>query len=93
MTHAEAEAQFGAYNEGKLDRETTRAFHQHLKGCEACQSRVRLQNLVGKAKGRQKALELTSPETQAAIARNRDLLVKILLLIVFGWAVARAGKG
>jgi anti-sigma factor RsiW len=93
MTHAEAEAQFAAYNEGKLDRETTRAFHQHLKGCEACQSRVRLQNLVGKSKGRQASNALTSPETQAAIARNRDLLIKILLLLVLGWAVARIGKG
>jgi hypothetical protein len=93
MTHAEAEAQFAAYNEGKLSREETRAFHQHLKGCETCQSRVRLQNLVGRSKKHQASNELTSPETQASIARNRDLMVKILLLLVLAWAVTRIGKG
>ncbi len=44
---------------------------------------------MGKSKMKEPSKELTSPETQAAMARNRDLLVKILLLLVFGWAVYR----
>jgi hypothetical protein len=89
MTHSEAANSFDAYFAGKLDRETTRALHQHLKTCESCQSRVRVQHAMGKSKMKEPSKELTSPETQAAMARNRDLLVKILLLLVFAWAIHR----
>ena len=85
MTHAEAQACLGAYLSGGLDRESTRGLHAHLKECEACQSHVRLQHALGKSA--QPVLTGLPPETQAAMARNRDLLVKILLLLVFGWAV------
>jgi hypothetical protein len=89
MTHAEASQSFDAYFAGSLDRESTRALHQHLKTCESCQSRVRVQHAMGKSSLKETSKELTSPETQAAIARNRDLLIKILLLLVFGWAIYR----
>jgi hypothetical protein len=43
---------------------------------------------VGKGPGaRGPARDLTDPETQKQIARNRDLLIKILALGIAAWAV------
>ncbi len=89
MTHTEAESLFPAYNKSLLDRGQTRAFHAHLKECEACQARVRLQSTWARSKSSLPSAELTSPETQKAIARNRDLLIKILLMMVIAWAATR----
>lgn len=89
MTHREAEALFPAYDKGSLERAQVRGFHAHLKDCEACQARVRMQSTWAKASQAAPDLSLASPETQKAIARNRDLLIKILLLLVFAWAVFR----
>ncbi len=89
MTHQEAQGLFPAYNKGALDRGQTRAFHAHLKECEVCQSTVRMQSTWAKASQAAPDLSLASPETQKAIARNRDLLIKILLLLVLAWAVHR----
>jgi hypothetical protein len=87
MTHNEAEKLYGAYQKGSLSREQVKDFHAHLKGCEACQSRFRMQNMLGKAQVRKTEQSLLSPETQAAMARNRDLLVKLLILLILAWAV------
>ena len=89
MNHREAEALFPAYNQGALERSQVRDFHAHLKACEACQAHVRMQSTWAKASQAAPDLSLASPETQKAIARNRDLLIKILLLLVFAWAVFR----
>lgn len=89
MNHREAERLFPAYNKGALERAQVREFHAHLKECEICQSRVRMQSTWAKASQAAPDLSLASPETQKAIARNRDLLIKILLLLVFAWAVFR----
>jgi hypothetical protein len=89
VTHAEAERSFDAYFASTLDRAQVRGLHLHLKDCEACQARVRLQNALGHAQKRRSAQALTSPEVQAAMARNRDLLVKILLLLALAWGATR----
>jgi hypothetical protein len=86
VDHAEAERLYDRYFQGKLDRSETRELHAHFKDCERCRSRVRLQRAAaptasGGAQG------LSSPETQRQIARNRDLLIKILILGVAAWAV------
>lgn len=87
MTHNEADRIFSIYQHGSLDREQTRAFHQHLKECETCQSKVRIQSTLMRSKQGEPAD--FSGETQKAMARNRDLLVKLLLLMVAAWAVYR----
>jgi hypothetical protein len=89
MEHREAEALLPAYEAGRLDREGTRALHAHFKACEACQSRIRLRRAAASAGPRAagRAQGLSDPETQRMIARNRDLLIKILLLLVAAWAV------
>lgn len=87
MDHPQAETLLPAYFAGRLDRETMRAFHAHLKGCEICRSRMRLQKAVAQSEGDRPDKSLTSPDTQAQIARNRDLLIKILLLMIFAWFV------
>jgi hypothetical protein len=89
MTHAEAERSFDAYFANTLDREQVRGLHLHLKDCEACQARVRLQRALGQAAQSGPSKALTSPETQAAMARNRDLLVKILILLALAWGATR----
>ena len=89
MTHAEAERSFDAYFANKLDRAQVRGLHLHLKDCEVCQSRVRLQNALGKSARTGLSKSLTSPETQAAMARNRDLLIKILILMAIAWGATR----
>jgi hypothetical protein len=89
MTHGEAEKLYLAYQKGTLSREQVRDFHAHMKGCETCQSRFRMQNMLGKAQARKSDQSLLSPETQAAMARNRDLLVKLLILLILAWAVIK----
>lgn len=88
MTHAEAERLLPAYHAGALDREGTRALHAHFKDCELCRSGIRLRRAAAQRGLPEKdAGGLVSPEVQGQIARNRDLLVKILLLGVAAWAV------
>jgi hypothetical protein len=87
MTHAGAERLYDSYFQGKLDRAATRELHAHFKDCELCRSRIRLQRAAARSAGDSPAPGLASPETQRQIARNRDLLVKILLLGVAAWAV------
>jgi hypothetical protein len=89
MDHAEAVKLLPAYDAGSLGREDTRALHLHFKGCDACQSRIRLRRAVSHAgpDASGPLQGLADPETQRQIARNRDLLIKILLLMVAAWAV------
>jgi len=87
MNHAEAERLFERYDQGKLDRSTTRDLHAHFKDCELCRSRIRLHRAAAPSGAAAQAQGLSSPETQRQIARNRDLLIKILLLGVAAWAV------
>ena len=87
MTHAEAERLQERYFQGKLDRAETRGLHAHFKDCELCRSRIRLRRAAAPSGADAEGRGLSSPETQRQIARNRDLLVKILLLGVAAWAV------
>jgi|GEM_PF-4492278 hypothetical protein len=87
MTHAEAERLHERYFQGKLDRAETRDLHAHFKDCELCRSRIRLRRAAAPSDGALESPGLSSPETQRQIARNRDLLIKILLLGVAAWAV------
>jgi len=87
MEHAEAIRVMPAYHQGGLDRETVRAFHTHIKTCEDCRSRIRLQGAAARGKASPSSQGLASPETQAQIARNRDMMVKILALMALAWAV------
>ena len=41
MKHLEALRVLPRYFEGALDRETTRAFHEHLKHCSDCRDQIR----------------------------------------------------
>lgn len=92
MTHSEAEKVWEAYQAGELPREDTRRLHQHMKECEACQARVRVQATLSKAARR--SLDTADPDrVERQMARNRDLLVKFLLLAVAAWAVYRFGAG
>lgn len=89
MDHARATQLLPAYESGTLGREETRDLHAHFKACEACQSRIRLRRAALQAggAGRLRPRGLEDPEIQRMMARNRDLLVKILLLLVAAWAV------
>ena len=89
MDHAEAARLMAAYESGTLGRPETKELHAHFKGCEACQSRIRLRRaMVGKGpQAPSLARSLADPETQKQIARNRDLLIKILGLGIAAWAV------
>ena len=89
MDHARATQVLPAYESGALGREETRDLHAHFKACEACQSRIRLRRAAAQAggPGRLRPRGPEDPETQRMMARNRDLLVKILLLLVAAWAV------
>lgn len=89
MTHSEATNAFPAYFNGTLGREEVRGLHAHLKDCDACRARVRLQKAIGQSSLQKPSNSLVSPETQSAMARNRDLLVKLLILMVLAWAVFR----
>ena len=42
MKHLEALSLLPRYFESGLDRETTRAFHEHLKGCSDCRDQIKL---------------------------------------------------
>jgi hypothetical protein len=91
VTHAEAERLYDRYFQGALERAETRALHAHFKDCELCRSRIRLGRAAA-PRGDGGAQGLSSPETQRQIARNRDLLIKILLLGVAAWAVFKWKK-
>jgi hypothetical protein len=92
MTHADAERLYDRYFQGKLERAETRGLHAHFKDCELCRSRIRLRRAAAPAGDSLEARALSSPETQRQIARNRDLLIKILLLGVAAWAVFKWKK-
>ncbi|HXB97166.1 MAG TPA: hypothetical protein VNZ54_03885 [bacterium] len=92
MTHPEAERLYDAYFQGTLDRAATRDLHAHFKDCEQCRSRIRLRRAAAPTRDAVEARGLSSPETQRQIARNRDLLIKILLLGVAAWAVFKWKK-
>ena len=90
MEHSEAQSLYPAYNNGSLSREQVRDFHAHLKTCEDCRSRIRVQGAAARSKvSKAKDLSLASPETQAQMAKNRDLLIKVLALMALGWLVWR----
>lgn len=89
LGHSEAEALLPGYREGSLDREQVRALHAHFKDCEACRTRIRLQRAVAGSQAGPDLSGLASPEIQKQMARNRDLLVKILILLLFGFLVWR----
>ena len=86
MEHAEAQSLFPAYFGGSLPREQTRDLHQHFKGCEACRTRIRLEKTMGDRMLGEVGKSLSSPQVQGQIAKNRDLLIKILLLFALAWA-------
>lgn len=53
MKHLEALQVMPRYFEGELDRETTRAFHEHLNQCTDCQDQIRtLKRFKNKEKGK-----------------------------------------
>ncbi len=90
MNHAQVEKVWGAYQAGELDRESTRQLHEHLKECDVCQARVRVQAALSKA-GRRDGMIPDPDRLERQMARNRDLMVKFLLLLVAAWAVYRFG--
>ncbi len=77
------------YHAGRLDPGRMRELHAHFKVCEACRTKLRLgRAAAGAAREREREPGgLASPELQAQIARNRDLLIKVFLLMVFAWLV------
>lgn len=83
MEHAEAQRLLPDYNRGALTREQVRAFHAHLKGCEACQASLRVRHAAAKARQAGPQDELP-PALQAHVVKNRELLVKILLVMLLG---------
>ena len=89
LTHAQAELLLPQYQQGSLGREQVRALHGHFKDCEACRTRIRLQRALAHDPLKEIARDMSSPEIQKQMARNRDLLVKILLLLLFGFLVFR----
>jgi hypothetical protein len=91
MEHNEAQRLLPDYNRGSLTREQVRAFHAHLKGCEACQASMRVRHAVAKAKqaGPDESLP---PALQAHVVKNRELLVKILLVMLLGALIFKLKK-
>lgn len=87
MDHPQALGLMQAYFDGSLDRATVRELHAHLKDCEDCRSRIRLRKAGLQAGPVKDDRGLASPELQAQMARNRELLIKILALLVLAWAV------
>jgi anti-sigma factor RsiW len=81
MIHAEAERLFDAYFSGSLEREQVRAFHAHLKDCEACRSLIRIRGAGTRA--RRHGSDAGMPQDlQAQMARNRSMLFRILVLLL-----------
>lgn len=93
MNHEEAQAKLEAYFQGSLDRETVRAFHAHLKGCEACRSSIRIRGAGARAR-RAGGFDGTLPaETRRQMAQNRAMLFRILLLMLLAALIYRvAGR-
>jgi anti-sigma factor RsiW len=89
MDHGEAKGLFPAYFAGRLDPATARELQRHIKDCEACRTRVGLERASIKAKPGRDERGLASPETQQQMSRNRDLLIKILMLMVFAYFVLK----
>lgn len=89
MTHDQAVPLLDAYRHGRLDREVVRQLHAHFKDCEACRSLIRLQRAALEGRTAMDELGLVSPEIQKQMARNRDLMIKILLLMFFALLVWR----
>lgn len=89
LSHSQAEGLLPSYQAGTLSREQVRALHLHFKDCEACRSRIRLQRAMAGRQGAADEGGLASPELQKQMARNRDLLIKVLLLMVFAFFVWR----
>jgi len=87
MDHAQADSLLKDYFAGRLDRETVRALHGHFKECQACRSRMRLLKAGMDGERLRPDLGPAAPEVQAQIVRNRDLLIKILLLMLLAWFV------
>jgi anti-sigma factor ChrR (cupin superfamily) len=87
MDHDEAESKFNDYFKGRLDREAARELAVHFKSCEACRSRIRLQKAVVQGRKSESDRGMASPEIQAQMGRNRDLLIKILLVMLLAWLV------
>ena len=87
MDHSEAQSLFADYFAGRLDRQATRALHGHFKECEICRTRIRLERaqLLGGRGPRERAPG--APDIQAQMARNRDLLIKILLVMIAAYFV------
>lgn len=80
MTHAEAQASLVAYHANALDRDAVRRFHAHLKDCEDCRRSMRLRRADLGVRRNRFRRENLPPEVQSQMAKNRDLLIKVLLL-------------
>ncbi|HTB23488.1 MAG TPA: zf-HC2 domain-containing protein [bacterium] len=85
--HAQAEALLKEYFAGRLDRETVRALHAHFKDCEACRSNLRVRKAEIHRTGGNPGRGLDSPELQAKIVHNRNLLIQVLLLMLLAWFI------
>lgn len=92
MEHEQAQRLFKDYFSGRLGGEQGRAFQQHIKGCEACRTRVRLESARVRGTLQNEDRGLAAPAVQEQMARNRDLLIKVLLLLglaFFVWKMKR----
>jgi hypothetical protein len=92
MEHEQAQRLFRDYFEGRLAGAQAREFQQHLKSCEPCRTRVRLESARVRGTLQNEDRGLASPAVQEQMARNRDLLIKILLLAglaFFVWKMKR----
>jgi predicted anti-sigma-YlaC factor YlaD len=87
MDHAEAQRALPDYFAGRLGREDVRALHAHLKDCEACRSHIRLSKAQLDDTRMRPARDLGSPEVQAQIVKNRNLLLQVLALMLFAYFV------
>lgn len=89
MDHAEAAPLLADYFAGRLDKARSRELQRHFKDCDAC--RLRISVVRAGKKGGLGGLDRApaAPGIQEQMARNRDLLVKILLLMAFAFFVMK----
>lgn len=90
MNHAQAQALTEAYHSGTLDRENVRAFHAHLKECEACQAGIRARAAQVRF---QKAGDLRrkpDPVLNQKLAANRRRLLQWTLLALVAVLLLKA---
>lgn len=80
MTHAEAQACLDAYFAGTLPREQVRAFHAHLKECEACRAGIRIRGAGLRQRQSQGPDFSWDPKTRQQLQKNRNLLIQIILM-------------